>query len=237
MIRALMVAAALVAAVPGWSAVDAADHLKARSDRYQVEWSGISLGEGTIRLAVEGGGCYRYTSTTDPIALVRWTYGSPREVSMFCLKNGEIVAQHFEYINGKREDESFRLDFDWSDAEVKALRGGVLTVRKLPAEAYDRFVIREAVRLWVIRHVAGEAPVQAEFTMVDDDRMKTYRFEIGGKENVQTPAGTFEALRVNRIDDPKRPFHYWLAPSRDYLPVKLEHLKKGKVELRMTLLK
>lgn len=237
MIRAAVLATLLLAVAPAWASVDAAEHLKSRSDRYQVEWSGISLGEGRISLAVEPDGCYRYTSTTDPIALVRWTYGSPREVSMFCLNNGGVVAQHFEYINEKREDESFRLDFDWSDAEVKTLKGGVMTVRKLPEQAYDRFVIREAVRLWVIRHVAGEAPAQAEFTMVDDDRMKTYRFEIGGKENVQTPAGTFEALRVNRIDDPKRPFHYWLAPDRDYLPVKLEHLKKGKVELRMTLLK
>lgn len=237
MIRMAVVAMVLLAMAPAWAAVDAAEHLKPRRDRYQVEWSGISLGEGTISLAVEPDGCYRYTSTTDPIALVRWTYGSPREVSMFCLRDGQVVAEHFEYINEKREDESFRLDFDWGDDEVKALKGGVMTVRKLPEPAYDRFVIREAVRLWVIRHAAGEAPAQAEFTMVDDDRMKTYRFEIGGTENVQTPAGTFEALRVNRIDDPKRPFHYWLAPSRDYLPVKLEHLKKGKVELRMTLLK
>lgn len=237
MIRAAALAVLLVAAQVAAAAIDVKAHLAPRSDRYEVEWGGISLGEGTIALAHDSDGCWRYTSSTDPIALVRWTYGAPREVSRFCLRDGEVVARHFQYINEKREAESFLLDFDWNKNEVKALKGGVMTVRELPGRAYDRFVIREAVRLWVIRHAAGEAPAQAEFTMVDDDRMKTYRFEIDGRETVKTPAGTFETVRVNRIDDPKRPFHYWLAPSRDYVPVKLEHLKKGKVELRMTLLR
>ncbi len=228
---------ALLLVLPAAEAVDLTPHLQPRSDRYAVEWTGISLGEGTISLTPDGQGCYRYSSTTRPIALVRWTYGSPREESFFCVNEGRVVPLHFEYVNERRESDGFRLDFDWRLNEVKALKNGVMTVRDLPENAFDRFVIREAVRLWVIRHVAGAAPAQAEFTLVDDDRMKAYRFAIAGAETVQTPAGSFETLRVDRTDDPRRPFHYWLAPSRDYVPVKLEHVKKGKVELRMTLLR
>ncbi|SFF43404.1 Protein of unknown function [Fontimonas thermophila] len=235
MIRIAVLALLLVTAVSA-RAFDPGAYLAPRSDRYAVEWGGITLGEGTIALSPDVDGCWRYSSSTDPIALVRWTYGAPREISRFCLRDGEIESRHFQYVNDKREAESFMLDFDWRRNEVKTLKGGVMTVRELPGRAYDRFVIREAVRLWVIRHAAGEAPAQAEFTMVDDDRMKTYRFAVVGREIVKTPAGSFDAIRIDRIDDPRRPFHYWLAPSRDYVPVKLEHLKKGKVELRMTLL-
>jgi hypothetical protein len=233
----VLVAALAIAAAAQASDIDAERHLQPRSDRYQVEWSGISLGEGTISLEHDGENCYYYVSRTDPIALVRWTYGSPREESRFCVRDGRLIPQHFRYTNDKREEDSFRLDFDWRSGQVKALKGGVMTVRDVPEVAYDRFVIREAVRLWVIRHVEGDGPAEREFVMVDDDRIKAYRFAIGGEETVETPAGTFETVRVDRVGDPKREAHYWLAPSRDYVPVKLEQLRKGKPELRMTLLR
>lgn len=237
--HALVLVAALASAAATARAadIDAERHLQPRSDRYQVEWSGVSLGEGTISLERDGENCYHYVSRTNPIALVRWTYGSPREESRFCVRDGRLIPQHFRYINDKREDDSFRLDFDWRSGQVKALKGGVMTVRDVPEEAYDRFVIREAVRLWVIDHVEGDGPAEREFVMVDDDRIKAYRFAIGGEETVETPAGTFETVRVDRVGDPKREAHYWLAPTRDYVPVKLEQLRKGKPELRMTLLR
>lgn len=217
--------------------VDPLQHLGARSDRYDVTWGGIPLGEGVISLKPQTDGCFLYESTTDPIALVRWTYGAPRETSQFCLQDGRIVSQQFSYDNDKRDKDSFRLDFDWGEHRVKTLRAGEMTLRDLPEQAYDRFVIREAVRMWVIRNAAGEAPGEAEFVLVNEDRIRSYRFAVIGPETVSTPAGTFETIRVDRTDNPKRPFHYWFAPSRDYIPVKLEHLKNDKVELRMTLLR
>ncbi len=224
-----------VLALAGSGSLVAADpHMEARSDRYQVEWGGISLGEGTISLAPDTDGCYRYESTTKPIALVRWTYGSPREKSRFCVRDGQVVPQYFEYVNDKRSKDDFRLDFDWTDREVKMLRGGELVARELPDGGYDRLVIRQAVRLWVLNYVHGNAEREAEFIMVDDDRIKAYRFAIGEKESVKTAQGMIEALRVNRIDD-RRPHHYWLDPQRDYVPVKIEQFKDGKVELRMVL--
>ncbi|MES0874487.1 DUF3108 domain-containing protein [Sinimarinibacterium thermocellulolyticum] len=214
-------------------AFDARAHLQPRTDRYTVQWGGISLGEGTIALIEEGEGCYRFESTTDPIAIVRWTYGAPRERSRFCVRDGRILPQTFEYVNDKRHKDAFRLDFDWNKGEVRTLRRGEISVRELPEDgAYDRFVIREVVRLWVLRHAAGEAEAEASFTMVDDDRIKTYRFAIGERETIDTPSGRIEALRVDRIDE-RRPHRYWLDPQRGYLPVRIEQMKDGKAELRM----
>ena len=215
---------------------DPVAHLLDRSHRYSVEWAGISLGKGTIALQGDAGGCYRFESTTDPIALVRWTYGAPREQSRFCVRDGAIVPVTYAYINEKREKDSFRLDFAEDNSEVRMLKRGDLQVREIAdQETYDPFLMREVVRLWVLRHLAGVAPAQAAFTMVDDDRIKTYRFAIGEREIVDVPAGRVDALRVDRLDD-RRPHHYWLDPERGYIPVKIEQLKEDKVELRMLLL-
>ncbi len=237
MIRALLV----LLSVGLWAAsahaeTSAASHLEARSSRYDVEWSGFSLGEGTISLKPLEGNCYRYVSTTDPIALVRWTFGSPREESAFCLEGDQVRPVTFRYVNERREKDSFSLDFDWRAGTVKTLKQGEMTIRELPETAYDRFVIREAIRLWVIRHFEGSAPGEAEFLLVNDDKMKSYRFAVVPGQQISTPAGSFETVRVDRIDDPRRKAHYWLAPELDYLPVKLEQYKKDKLELRMTML-
>ena len=214
----------------------AADTLKARIDRYQVQWGSVSLGEGTIRLTPLGDDCYRYESSTDPVAIVRWTYGAPRETSEFCLVDGQVRAQRFAYQNDKRSKDNYSLEFDWKAGVVRVLSNGNLSQRPIDGAVYDRFVIREAVRLWALRQSDGGSRSEADFTMIEDDRIRTYRFAITARESVETPAGRFETLRVERIDHPRKSYRYWLAPSRDFRAVKIEHVKDGKVELRMALL-
>lgn len=234
---AKFITAVLLLMTTAAQAADGVTQLAERSNKYEIEWNGIGLGVGTISLARETDGCYLFTSTTDPIALVRWTYGSPREQSRFCIREGQLLPQQFEYSIEKRSKEGFRMDFDWATKQVRTLKGGVVTDRDVPQPAYDRFLIREAVRLWVIQQQAGNAPAEAEFTMVDDDRIKAYRFAVIGAETIDTPTGKIDTIRVDRTDSAKRPSHYWLAPSLDYVPVKIEQLKKDKVELRMLLVK
>jgi amino-acid N-acetyltransferase len=51
---------------------------------------------------------------------------------------------------------------------------------------------------------APDARPEMDFTMVDDDRIKPYRFAIVGHESVETPAGRFDTVRVERIDSAGR---------------------------------
>jgi len=206
-----------------------------RADRYSVEWGSVSLGTGIISLKPSAGACYEYKSTTNPVALVRWTYGSPSETSRFCVGDGLVRPQHFQYHNDKRSSDNFSLDFDANTQRVKRIHGGEVTEIKAPDPSYDRFSIREAVRLWAAEN-AGRIGAEKEFAFIDDDKVRTYRFRIEARETVQVPAGKFETLRVARVDHPKKSYRYWLAPIRQYVPVKIEHVNKGKTELSMALL-
>jgi hypothetical protein len=229
----------LAASVPvAFAAADAAPvtPLTAYVAVYSVAWGGNTLGEGSISLAPQmDKGCYRYESQTRPIAPVRWFYGAPRETSLFCIRDGELRVQRFEYFNDKRKKDNFTLDFDWNTNQVRMLKGGELSQRALPGLAYDRFAMQQAVRLWAVAQVGKQDVPPADFVMVEDDRIVTYRFAIAGTETVETPAGRFEALRVERVDSPHKTMRSWLAPSRDYLPVKIERIEDGEVKLRMLL--
>ncbi|NGY04676.1 DUF3108 domain-containing protein [Solimonas terrae] len=213
-----------------------ADFWAPRADRYSVEWGSVSLGEGTISLKPTDDDCFEYHSETDPIAIVRWTYGSPSEFSTFCVHDGQVFPTHFQYSNDHRTDDNFTLDFDPKAQRVKMIQGGDITEIHVPDPVYDRFSIQEAVRLWAARN-AGRIGLERDFAFLDEDKLRTYRFRIQPHETVKTPAGSFDTVLVERIDNPKKSYRYWLAPSREYIPVRIEHINKGKTELRMALLK
>lgn len=208
----------------------------ARSDRYSVEWGSVTLGEGTISLKPVGGDCFEYLSETKPIALVRWTYGAPVEFSRFCVHDDQVYPSHFKYSNDRRGSDNFTLDFDPKTQRVKMIQGGNVTEIRVPDPVYDRFSIQEAVRLWAAHNV-GKLGQERDFAFLDENKLRTYRFRIQRRESVETPAGTFDTVLVERIDNPKKSYRYWLAPAREYIPVKIEHINKGKTELRMALLK
>lgn len=213
----------------------AAPGLGPLESRYSVAWGSTALGDAVVTLTpLAEKGCYRYESVTQPIALVRWVYGSPRETSLYCVRDGEVRVSHFEYVNDKRAKDNFTLDFDWSARKVKMLKRGVVSERELPPLAYDRFAIQRAVRDWVLANL-DKKPEPREFVMVDDGRIVTYKFAVIGTENVETPTGTFETLRVERIDNPNKTIRSWLAPKLDYEPVKIERIENGEVKMRMLL--
>src|SRR5262245_30419248 len=79
--------------------------------KYAVTWRGMGLGSAIITLKAQGeADCYRYSSVTEPVGLVRMFYGKPREVSDFCVRKGRIVPQRFEFEDPKGDD-SFTLEF------------------------------------------------------------------------------------------------------------------------------
>lgn len=201
--------------------------------QYSVEWSGISLGDATVTLKpADTPGCYRYESATKPIGMVRWIYGSPYELSEFCIEKNRVVPKHFVFANPKREKDGFTLDFDWKTKFVSSNR---VEPRALPDNAQDRFGMQQAVRLWVLQNLDKPDPGTVEFTLVEDDRMKVYKFAIIGREKLKVPAGEFDTVLVQRVDDPRKTMKFWLAPLRDYMPVKVERIKDGDSQFKMVL--
>lgn len=201
--------------------------------QYTVEWGGFSLGEAVVTLeATATPNCYRYESATRPVGMVRWLYGSPYERSEFCIEKNRVVPKYFVFANPKREKDGFTLEFDWAAKMVNSNRAAP---RPIPANAQDRFGLQQAVRLWVIQNLGKKDPGTAEFTMVEDDRMKVYKFAITGNETLKVPAGEFDTVVVQRVDDPRKTMKFWLASARDYMPVKVERIKDGDSEFKMVL--
>ena len=143
-----------------------------------------------------------------------------------------MVPRRFAY---ERGHDSFTLDFDAAAGRVKDGQG---REREIPPNAQDRFGLQQAVRLWVLENQGKPNPdASVEFALVDDERIRVYRFAITGKERLELPAGAFDTVKVERVDNPNRISRYWIAPEVGWMPVKVESGKHGKVQLRMELRK
>lgn len=195
--------------------------------RYQASWNGIHLGEIRIQLSREGAFCYLYRSETRPTRMVRMFYGQPREISRFCIVDGEVRPVSFRYEAGK---DSYALEFDWIAGEVR----GVGEPRPLPDNAQDRFGMQQAVRLWLLQQSPEPPEDGFRFTMVEDDRMREYHLLVTRQETVSVPHGDHPALLLERQDS-DRLNRFWVSAEVGYMPVKVETGRDGKVQLRMQL--
>jgi hypothetical protein len=201
--------------------------------RYAVSWGGMGVGQMQVSLKPgDKPDCYRYEAISHPSALAAMLYGSPNETSLFCVKDGAIRSQHFESVLPNDDKQSYQLNFDWDQHKVSNTKG---PTRNLPTDAVDSFALQQAVRLWVVTHAHDASPPIAEFTMIDRKNVTHYKFKLAGHEPVQTQAGQFDALKLERIDNPDKVGRFWLAPTKDYMPVVIETKNGGKPTVRMEL--
>jgi hypothetical protein len=68
------------------------------------------------------------------------------------------------------------------------------------------------------------------YSVFERGKLKHYSFQKLGYEKIQTPAGTFNALKVQVVrKGNKRETTFWMAKELDYLPVKIRHKEKDDV--------
>lgn len=197
---------------------------------YSAQWNNIRLGEIHIGLRRDGEFCYVYTSEARPVRLVRAFYGTPAEESYFCLVDGAVRPVRFAFDHG---DDSFTLDFDWVNGVVTG-DGTAEAERELPENAQDRLGMQQAVRAWVLAKLPDAPEGDYVFNMVEDDRIREYTLRMTGTEQVRTPAGRFDAHKLERVD-PDRIARFWVAPEAQAMPVKVETGRDGRVQLSMEL--
>ena len=225
----------MLATLPGWAAADGL--LQPYDAQYEVQWGGMALGKAQISLErlvdqAKADECFVYTSKTKPNALVRMFYGKPVEQAQFCVEDGSVRSRWLHFSNSKQDDD-FKLKFDWSKNQV---RGPGDQLRELQPHSVDRFSMQEALRLWVMQNAGATDVAPRKLLMVEDDRVRAYELRISGEQRVETAAGSFGAVLVDRIDDPKKTVRFWFAPQKGYQIVRFERSREGKPTVVMALL-
>jgi len=202
--------------------------------RYVVSYSGINMGEGIMRLKVDGPGRWVYQSTTKPNALVRIVRSDDAvERSWFEWVGNSVKPIHYQFrhTSGDKTLEDVESHFDWEQNQVTVRIAEETSKLDLPQGALDRLTWNLMLMIGI---KAQSIPAPLTFTVLDEDEFKRYSFEPGEMEVVETSAGDYQARPWTRHHG-SRTTVIWCAPELNQLPVIVAQSRKGSENFRMIL--
>ncbi len=109
-------------------------------------------------------------------------------------------------------------------------KGQVTTVYK---EETERMPLREPLYAPLSYQIAMRRDLMSgreelTYPVVRRGDIKAYRYLIIGEEQLETPMGELQTLKLQRDrDSDERETFLWVAPELDYLPVKLKQVEDG----------
>lgn len=123
------------------------------------------------------------------------------------------------------------LKFNPSKKQVASTYKGKTINLSMAQQAFDDLSLEVQIRQDLLN-----GKFSGNYYMAKKDKIEKTPFKKSGNTKITVPAGTFDTVRVDRIhDDSSRSTSFWLAPSLDYLPVKVSQINDGKkMDLELT---
>jgi predicted acetyltransferase len=187
--------------------------------RYRLSYENFRVGEARYRLA-HTADTFLYESHSQPVGLASW-FRKDRvtERSTWVWHEQWIRPLSYQYQRrGGRKERSAELHFDWQQRRVENRVDGQPWEMDIPPRTLDKLVVTLALMLDL-----EQGRKDMEYAIADGGSLKRYRFRVVGEETIQTPAGSYPALKLERVrEDNKRYTALWCAPALHYLPVRIQ---------------
>lgn len=204
----------------------AADTLLPYEAVYEVSRSGLTA-QRRIELRLDGE-TYTLVATTKLTGLLALTGRGPIiEESRFVLEKDRIRPLRYQLEDGSdNRDKDIQINFDWPSGKSHGYAKGKQWQFPLISALLDPLTFQLAARRALMR---GErTPV---LHVHEGNRIRRYDFIEETTQTIQMGQKPIDTIRYFVDRGSKRRLYYWLAPTLDYLPIRLEqrHHKKLKI--------
>ncbi|MFT5895419.1 MAG: hypothetical protein ACI8VW_002294 [bacterium] len=182
---------------------------------------------------------WHYSLTTQPRGVFKLAgKGNISEISTFKVFTNNDVAelqpQTYRFRQDKERRRAVDAMFDWDSRTIEHTYRGNNVTESFTDPILDRLTVTLLI-MNALRHDFQNT----ELPIFDTGRIKAVEFVYTGPEKLKTRLGNIETVRViNRsATGGSRETTTWFAPSLDYLPVKIEHRKRGELVARLSLIR
>ncbi|MDC0598737.1 DUF3108 domain-containing protein [Gammaproteobacteria bacterium] len=140
------------------------------------------------------------------------------EQSQFLWLNNQVQSQAYEYIQTGLGEKARSVAFDWQNNSAVTLVND-----EQNSLALDIPVLDELSSFMEIKRQLEDNIDNIYFNVVDEDEIESQHYQVLGEEQLSTPLGNFNAIKLQRVRNPesKRSTEIWLATDWDYLLLKL----------------
>lgn len=212
----------------------AAAQPKAQLEPFQVEYSATySLGwlnlkiVGHQRLVLQDDGLWRLTFVAETSG------ASLSEESKFSLAQGKILPYEYQYSTaGLLRKTPQHQRFDASHQVIEDLAKEHIYTDLWQENLQDNltYILQASLDL-----AAGKTDLEYHF--YHKGQIKSYRYQVVGKEMLATAVGSLKTVKLKRMDSSKRTIYAWFATEHQHRLVRLAELKDGKVAYEINVAK
>ncbi len=206
----------------------AADAPQRFTAHYQVLQGDQKIGEATVTLKAAGNGQWTLENASKGTGGIAAMLGaSSDETTRFRWSHGRPETLSYDYrMQAAIKSKQRHLDVDENSHQVSVDEGKGASHYAGSAGMVDRNTVPYAIGL-ALR--AGKQ--QVSLPVAVRQKVEQQLYKVTGKEQVKVPAGSFNADKVQRIDDPS--FNAWYVPGKYLLPVKLTQHDGGNLTLEL----
>jgi len=195
-------------------------YLKPFEAHYSVYGLGlVKLGELKQRFYRKSDDTYVLETVAFTTGMTAWFVSDrTEEQSVVRVADGTLQPLLYAYhYTGRNKDVVERIDFDWAKGEVRSLRDGKITVLPLSKGLLDKQIYQ-----LLARRDLAQGMTSMSYQVAYRSSLKTYELKVLGKEDIETPFGTFKSLKVQQGATT-----LWCAPDLGYAIVKLAREEGG----------
>jgi len=199
---------------------------------FDVEVLGQTVGQTVWTLEPQPGTGYRLEALTrakGPFGAL--LPGERRERSLWDYDGqGRPRPLHYLFERTGSKPRTSRLDFDWGRGIATSVyRDRTRTLGIAPG------TLDPLTYVLALMQDLTSGRADLAFTFAERGKVKTYHLTREGTETVETGEGPLRTERLVRTDEEGRRTTLWCAPSRGYLPARIEHEEPGSPTLVLRL--
>ncbi len=202
-----------------------------RSKRsYSWAWRGASVAVSTLKLEQRPDETWVYSSHSEPRGLGFLYPMRPKLESVMRIGGEGIQPLHYRATDGTSANErGADVTFDWDAAHASGTYENVKVDLPLKPGVQDDLSIQIAL-LYALRQ--GRVP--NSLSMIDKNSIRDYSYRQEGVATIKTSLGTIDTvIYASHHEGSPRTTRFWCAPSKGFIPVRVEQKRLAEVEWTM----
>jgi hypothetical protein len=207
-----------------------ADALTPFEASYTWIWHGAAIAVSTLKLEQRQGDTWVYSSNSEPRGLGNLYPMRPKLQSVLRVSEQGVQPLSYHATDGTAANQrGADVTFDWDAGHASGSYEGVKVDLALKSGVQDDLSMQIAL-LYALRQ--GRLP--ANLSMIDKNSIRDYDYQREGAETIATKLGKIDTVvYASHHQGSPRVTRFWCAPSKGYVPVRVEQKRLDSVEWTM----